>query len=50
MFLEQITNKKEPAFERPYYITSDKQLCVLQFNAHKALHVVDNVGVINMIK
>ncbi len=33
---------------RTYKYTSEKQLCVLQFSAHKALHVVVTVGQINM--
>ncbi len=32
------------------YITSEKQLCALQFSAHEALHVVVNVMMINMAK
>ncbi len=30
------------------FITSEKQLCLLQFSAHETLHVVVNVGQINM--
>ncbi len=36
------------SYNKTTYLTSKKQLCVLQFSAYEALHVVVKAGQINM--
>ncbi len=43
-------DNKIPTISKNLTFTSEKQLCLLQYNASGARHVVVNVGQINMTK